>query len=165
MAPRGLPVDQYGPPKLASTRQGDEGLFAVIGEKKYRMPVFLEPAASPDGPFNVAVPVGPDAPKRLISATRLLGLFSGKPVPDARLTPQRRARLRQMLRVFDARSCDASHREIAAALFGKHRISGPDWHESSLRYTTLRLVRDASAVVSGGYRELLNPRGSIRNQY
>lgn len=104
--------------------------------------------------------VTPDAQNWLVSATRFMRLLRGKPVPDSRITSQRRSRLRQILRALDARYCGASHRAIAEALFGNHLISGPDWHESSLRYATIRLIRDGQALVEGGYLELLKHRGS-----
>jgi hypothetical protein len=156
----GLPIDESQSPKLTAARIGKEGLFAVVGENRHRMSVLFSPGTATDGPLIVAIPVGSDAQRWLISAMRFLALLRGKPSPDLRITPQRRSRLRQMLRVFDARTCGASHRDIASVLFGEHRISRPDWHESSLRYATIRLIRDGNALVDRGHRALLKHRGS-----
>jgi hypothetical protein len=156
----GPPVVNHLALNLATTRGGSEGFFAVIGEKKHRMPVLLPLNKEAECALVVAIPVTPDAQNRLVSATRFLGLLRGKPLADPRITAQRRSRLRQILRASDALCCGASHRDIAEALFGKHRISGPDWHESSLRYAIIRLIRDGKVLVEGGYRELLKHRES-----
>ena len=145
--------------ELSAIRRRGEVLYGVVGAKRDRMPVLLPPNTAIDGALVVAIPTGSDAQRWLNSATRLVGLLRGKAISDPRISPLRRLRLRQLLRAFDARLCRASHREIAEALFGKHRISGPDWHESSLRYATIRLVHDGNALVRGGYRTLLKPRG------
>lgn len=86
---------------------------------------------------------------------RLLNRLSPGPEP-APLSPARRARLVQMLRVLDARRDGASLRDVAEALF-RQRIAGRAWQGSSLHARTKRLVRGGLAMVQGGYRDLLNP--------
>ena len=65
-----------------------------------------------------------------------------------------------LLRVHDARAAGASHREIAAALFGRAGVE-PDWSGTgdSLRSGVRRLARDAAAMARGGYHGLLRQRG------
>ena len=60
------------------------------------------------------------------------------------------------LRALDARREGATHREIAAALFGETRVDA-DWDGSSayLRCRVQRLIRLGEALVQGGYRDLL----------
>lgn len=60
-----------------------------------------------------------------------------------------------MLRAFDARRDAASYRQIAAGLYGERRVEAEPWKTSSLRDATMRLVRDASGMASGGYFALL----------
>jgi hypothetical protein len=123
------------------------------------MQVVLLGGASMDGPLVFVIPHTTDAQGRLNAVKRFLSLQRGRALPDSRITPQRRQRFRQLLRTVDARSCGASYRDIAAALFGRHRISGPDWHESSHRYTIIRLVQDGVELVRGRYRDILRHRG------
>lgn len=64
-----------------------------------------------------------------------------------------------MLRVHDAVTAGASHREIAQALFGAARVAA-DWTAPSdaLRSSIRRLVRGADLLAGGGYRWLLSAR-------
>lgn len=113
------------------------------------------PAALPSGaPVCAVVPIDADLPARLASLSRLWRILQGQAAPDP-LTAQRRARLKTMLRALDAREESASYRQIAVSLYGAARIAAEPWKTSSLRDATLRLVRDAQAVMRGGYRALL----------
>ena len=76
-------------------------------------------------------------------------------VPDDPITPQRRLRLRLMLRVVDGRHTGAPYRVIAEAVFPRHDISPASWVGNSVRETTIRLARDGMKLVDGGYRALL----------
>lgn len=113
----------------------------------------------PDGGAapTVAVVVLDDAtPDRLEALARYWrGLRAPPPPPDPRVTPQRRQRLRQMLRAVDARHERESYRAIATALFPKHHIEAASWAGDALRETTIRLARDGMKLVHGGYRDLL----------
>jgi hypothetical protein len=145
--------------KFTATRPSAEGLYGVSGEGRGRIPVLLIDGASHEGPLNFVIPHTADVRSSLNAMTRFLGLPRGRVLPDSRITPQRRQRFCPLLRTFDARLCGASHRDIAAVLFGRHRISGPDWHESSLRYATLRLVQDGLELVRHRHRDILRHRG------
>ncbi|OCJ70865.1 hypothetical protein A6U96_05700 [Agrobacterium tumefaciens] len=96
------------------------------------------------------------APDRLEAVARYWRAFQEPPmVPDPRLTPQRRQRLRQMLRVVDARLERQTYRAIALTLFPKHRIDAASWAGDAIRETIIRLARDGTRLVRGGYRDLL----------
>lgn len=60
------------------------------------------------------------------------------------------------LRVSDALSAGASHRDIANELYGADRV-GSGWHgeAESLRLRVRRLARDARILAGGGYRALM----------
>jgi hypothetical protein len=162
-AAAGRPVASVLPANISTRftviRQSAEGLYGVCGDKQSRMQVVLLDGASIDCPLVFVIPHTADTQGRLNAVKRFLSLQRGRALPDSRVTPQRRQRFRQLLRTFDARSCGASYRDIAAALFGRHRISGPDWHESSHRYTIIRLVQDGVELVRGRYRDILRHRG------
>jgi len=91
--------------------------------------------------------------RRLVALVRL-GRFPRGLFP---LPPARRARRWMMaLRALDARRAGATHREIAAALFGEARVAA-DWDGRSayLRCRVQRLIRLGETLVQGGYRDLL----------
>jgi hypothetical protein len=93
---------------------------------------------------------------RLEAAARYWRALRSQPVPpDPRMTSQRRQRLRQMLRVVDARLERQTYRAIALTLFPKHRIDAASWAGDAIRETIIRLARDGMKLVRGGYRDLL----------
>ena len=96
---------------------------------------------------------------KLLTLRRLVGLVRLGRFPRGLfpLPPARRARRWMMaLRALDARRAGATHREIAAALFGEARVAA-DWDGSSayLRCRVQRLIRLGQALAQGGYRDLL----------
>jgi hypothetical protein len=109
---------------------------------------------TPGAPLVALVALDGALPARLAALGRLWRILSGGEAPDP-LTAQKRGRLKTMLRAFDARLGQASYRQIAMALYGAGRVDAEAWKTSSLRDATLRLVRDAQAMASGGYRALL----------
>lgn len=115
--------------------------------------------ATMDQPLAALVPLDADGPDRLEAIDRLLRALLGRPVPpDTRLTPQQRRRARHMLQAADGRGNGASYRDIASVLFGPDRVADQPWKSSPLRDVTMDLVRDAFAMIAGGYRALLRRR-------
>lgn len=100
------------------------------------------------------IPLDGALPARLAALARLWRIVGGQ-TPGAPLTPQRRGRLKTMLRAYDARREATSYRQIASSLYGAVRVDAEPWKISSLRDATMRLVRDARAVAAGGYVALL----------
>lgn len=95
-------------------------------------------------------------PDRLEALARYWRGMQAPPAPpDPRVTPQRRQRLRQMLRAVDARLERENYRVIATALFPRHHIEAASWAGDAVRETTIRLARDGMKLVHGGYRDLL----------
>ncbi|MBS0546118.1 MAG: DUF2285 domain-containing protein [Proteobacteria bacterium] len=86
---------------------------------------------------------------------RLVGRPAG-PLPQTwTITPRLRLRLLLMLRALDAHLARASYREIAQALYGPDAVDRYPWKTSSIRGQTIRLAKDAIALMKGGYRKLL----------
>jgi hypothetical protein len=78
--------------------------------------------------------------------------------PDTRLTPQQRARLRKMLQAIDGHRAGAPQQEIAQILFRIGHLDRDAWQASSARHGVKALLRDARAMIAGGYRKLLRHR-------
>ena len=94
---------------------------------------------------------------KTLTLRRLLLLHRLGRFPRGLYPPERRARRWAMaLQAYDAVLAGASHREIAAALFGE-KVVKEDWCGRSdyLRLRVQRLVRTADNLVNGGYRDLL----------
>ena len=114
--------------------------------------------AKPGEPLAAIIPLDDMAHDRLQAIERFIRSIHRQHVPDARLTTAQRRRLGHMLRCLDGRAQQASHFEVATALFGPRLVSAADWHDSTFRYQTYRLVRDGLRMVERGYRQLLRAR-------
>jgi len=109
--------------------------------------------------MGAIVPLGSDGFDRVEAIYRLLASLHGRSIPpDTRLTRQQRRRFRSMLQAFDARRSGATLFEIAQVLFRVAPMNRDEWQVSSHRYAVMSLLRDAKALVAGGYRKLLRHR-------
>lgn len=103
-------------------------------------------------------------PDRLAALERFWSGLAGKRVPaDHRVTRQRRARARLMLRAIDGDAAQATYRAIALQLFPQHPTEPGDWVGSAVRETVIRLARDGRKLVRSGYLGLMRrPRRARR---
>jgi hypothetical protein len=109
-----------------------------------------------DGSLSAVILLDDLTLDRLTALARFWATLRGQTIPsDPRMTPQRKQRARQMLRVVDGRTRGATYRAIADAVFPKHGHDAASWVGSSIRETTIRLARDGLQLVRGGYRSLL----------
>jgi Uncharacterized conserved protein (DUF2285) len=159
-APSDFPAATPVPTFLHSgfARRASDGLYTAHGRGRTAVYSLLLGETTIDDPIMAVVPFDGFVPERLSASERLWRTGLGRPTPDSRMTSQRRRRLCQMLRAVDGKTAGASHREIAEALFGRRRVEAELWHASSLRFATMRLVRDGQAMIGEGYRTLLRPR-------
>lgn len=139
-------------------RRASDGLYLVRGQGRTAVYSVLLGQSKIDGPVVALVPLDATAADRFTASERLWHVSQGRSTADTRLTWQRRRRLRRMMRAVDGKTQEASHLEIAKAIFGRRRVDAELWHDSSLRYATMRLVRDGRAMIEGGYRKLLRGR-------
>jgi hypothetical protein len=157
-------IVQAPPPQLTAAAVTDPAIDLItivpgyqrlnIGGAIFR--VRADGTMSLDGQTVAIVPLDDATPDRLEALARFWHGWRRPPAAaDLRLTPQRRGRLRQMLRAVDARTERATYRDIAGALFPQHQIEAAAWAGDALRETTIRLARDGMKLVGGGYRELL----------
>lgn len=128
----------------------------IFGPGPGAVRLVARPSASvtPGQPLAALVSLDGALPARLAALRRLWRILAGQ-MPEDPLTPQRRGRLKTMLRAFDARRDAASYRQIASGLYGERRVEAEPWKTSSLRDATMRLVRDARGMAAGGYLVLL----------
>ena len=155
-----VPVSAPGIPIDAPTAGLDNaGGFSVIGHGASELHLsFLDGQMPSNGVLCVIVPLDADMPERIAALHRMWRLLHNHPAPDLRLSRDKRHRRRQMVRALDGRDNGASVRDIATALFGARRADAHDWRTSSIRYSTLRLLRDGQQMIDGGYLELLHAR-------
>lgn len=139
-------------PHTIQTLDDSRQRLALQGE---RFDICIAPGA-PHGALAAVIPLDEQTSDRLTALARFWAAAIGRRVPpDPRMTPQRRQRARQMLRVIDARAAGATYRVIAEDLFPQHETDAAGWVGSAIRETTIRLARDGLKLVQGGYRALL----------
>lgn len=137
--------------------EGAHGLYD-LGNSQTLQVLRLDIAPA-DAPLAALVPLGVTGFDRLQAIERLLAALQGRVVPsDKRLTRQQRARARRMLQAFDGARDGATQQEIAEVIFRIGRITRDEWQVSSSRYAVMSLLRDARAMIAGGYRDLLRHR-------
>lgn len=142
----------------STSRLASDGLYVRHGVGKASVYSVLLGHSEIILSLTVAIPLDAHSPDRLAAAGRLWRVMDGMAAPDTRLTEQRRRRLSLMIRATDGIVSHASYRQIAEVLFGRRRVATELWHDSSLRYATIRLVRDGFAMIDSGYRDLLRHR-------
>jgi hypothetical protein len=143
-------------PAIETVDGGADGdRLGLVAGSDLRVLISGDPA--PDGMLAALVILDRHGADRLDAVARLIRASSTVP-PDARLTRQRRCRLRQVLRALDGHGAGAAYRAVAESLFGLRRVAALPWKTCSLRDTTIRLVRDGVTLLRGGYRRLLRRR-------
>jgi len=111
------------------------------------------------GSMAILLPLDDDLLGRIEAIQRFWQTLKARPVPrDTRMTPYQRQRFRLMMQAADGRASGASYREIGIVLFGERRVSSEPWKTSPLRATVIALVRNAFALIEGGYLGLLRHR-------
>ena len=141
---------------LAAGRHDEVGLHMRSSPVGTQLALLGEP--KPRKPLAAIIPLDDMAHDRLQAIERFIRSIHRQHVPDARLTAAQRRRLGLMLRCLDGREQQASHFEVATALFGRRLVSAADWQDSPFRYQTHRLVRDGLKMVERDYRQLLRAR-------
>lgn len=149
------------PPPLEGSsayRESPEGRHA-LHDGPAATQFILRPGAKPGGVVAALIPLDADALGRIEALTRFWRSWQRQTIPaDTRITPQRRARLRLMLRAADGRRSAASYREIARSIYGEPRVASEHWKTSALRDTVIGLVKGGSFMIAGGYLQLLRHR-------
>jgi hypothetical protein len=119
----------------------------------------IDDRASPDIRAVAVIPLNLEGFDRIEAVRRLLSALYRRAIPpDTRLTRQQRARLRRMLQAFDGHRDGATQQDIAQVIFNIGMLDRDDWQASFARHAVKALLRDARAMIAGGYRKLLRHR-------
>ena len=161
-APRRLVTDSDPQPAFdAAYRIADDDedvLLYDLGDGQ-RLQLVVETAAPVGKPLAAVIPLNREGFDRLESLYRLLAALHSRTIPpDTRLTAQQRLRLRRMLQCFDGYRDGATQREIAQVVFHIAQLDRQAWQDASARHAIKTLLRDARAMIAGGYRALLRHR-------
>jgi hypothetical protein len=137
--------------------QGVHGLYDL--DPFQQIQILRADAAAGEVPLAASVPLDITGFDRLEAIGRLLAALHGRAIPpDTRLTRQQRMRARRMLQAFDGARDGATQLEIAQVIFRIGNTTRDEWQVSSTRHAVMSLLRDARAMIAGGYRKLLRHR-------
>lgn len=158
-----MPVDPCALGALLADKAGIDGRHVIVTDAAGEHRLWVRDA-TPGQPLAAVIPLDKDFFTRIASLLRfhrrLLGRAAG-PLPRGwPLTAYRLARLDLMLRALDLRNGGGTYRQIAAELGQEDaaRLPATEWKISAARSFVMRLVRDATALMNGGYRKLLRIR-------
>lgn len=156
-------VDPHALGALLVDEAGIDGRHVVVADDAGDHWLWLRDP-TPGRPLAAVVPLDKDFVTRMTSLLRFhRRLFGKEPGPPPRgwpLSAYRLARLDLMLRALDLHEAGATYREIAVALGRDNdaKLPATEWKMSAGRSFVIRLVRDATAMMNGDYRKLLQIR-------
>jgi hypothetical protein len=149
-------VDLTGLPG-GELRRAPDGWHAIVslGGAKHRL--WLQEVPAGGSLFAVKLQFDSNFDIRSQAAHRFWSALEERPLgpPPVPLPVKRRQRLILAMRALDGWLEGNSYREIAAGLFGRHRIPDLGWKTHDLRNRTIRLVKTGLSMMRGGYRALL----------
>jgi len=105
------------------------------------------------------LPLDDDFAARVAAADALYRLLTSGTHPSDTLSPQRRRRLKRMLRALDGQQSGANYRDIAQHVLGETIADSAAWRTSAVRDVAIRLCRGAIRLARSGYLALLRKRG------
>ncbi len=140
-------------PDLRSRRTTSDGDYLILGARRRQHRLWLPGPPAPGAALSALIPVDNSTQTRSAATLRFLRHVDG--VPSAGLAQIHDKRMSGMLRALDGHLAKATYRDIAQQLFGHERLNREPWKTSSIRATTIRLVKGGIALMRGGYRKLL----------
>ena len=155
------PSDLFeGPPlsagSLAIVRDAPEGRYGDLTALAPPQQALIVGVSSRTSPVAVVVPLDALFEDRINAARHAWrAMVRGAKVQPSGFTPQRKRRLKLVLRALDAVLLHVGYRDIARGLFGDRVPHDAAWRTHPLRATTIRLVQDGRAMMRGGYLRLL----------
>ena len=153
-------IEQIGAPIAVHDDAGQ--CHVVIDADGMRQRLWLHDC-EPGMTLSIALPMVGEAPL-LAAASARHYLSTGRATANPALQPTefQRQRLALLLAIFDAAQAGASNRAIGTGIVYPRLagLSAQAWKASSERRHTQRLIAEAEAMVSGGFRSLLTNRES-----
>lgn len=150
-----LAYDPENWPGLIALREAPGGVFIQLSDDGTVHHLWLPSRPSEGESVAAMLPFDDSAPVRIDATAAFWRTLARKRSKQQRSPPLWKARLIPALQALDGRQSGASYRAIARVLYGEERIAAESWKTSSLRDTTIRLVRRGLFLMRGGYRRLL----------
>jgi hypothetical protein len=138
-------------------RHGLDGWHGIVPLAGAIHRLYLPAILANGSPLSLELPLDANSDIRLQAAHQFWCAIEGRRLGASplALSPRRRRRFILMIRALDGCLAGHSYREIAEVLFGKERVLTRSWKDHDLRSLTIRLVKNGTALMRGGYRALL----------
>jgi hypothetical protein len=140
-------------PDLRSRRITSDGDYLILGARRREHRLWLPGPPAPGVALSALIPVDKSTQTRSAATLRFFRHINGGSAAGGAQIQHKR--ISEMLRALDGHLANASYRDIAQQLFGHERLNREPWKTSSIRATTIRLVKGGVALMRGGYRKLL----------
>ena len=143
-------------PGFFKWRHAQEGVHILVRQQGYQFQLFATGEVDPQESLQVNIPMDAGARIRCAVAGRFSRFMNGEQAAQIRRRKGVYERMRDAIRVLDARLAGVSYHEIAEVLLGSHRLEDEVWKTSSSRAVTIRLSKLGHRLMSGGYERLLH---------
>jgi hypothetical protein len=156
-----LPVDLAHLGAFLADRRSPDGRHFIFADPGGNLYGTLRSPDWSDVSLALLIPIDRDFLLRIAAAHRFHQRLTGQalsPLPRSlQLTPIRKKRLAQMLRVLDGREAGEKPRSIAATVLDPivRAFSAMEWKDSHLRQALHRLFVEGCTLRDGGYLKLL----------
>ena len=136
------------------------GTGLSLSIRSYRLRVVFGDSLRAGDPFAYVLPSSDQLPQLCLSIRECMAGYAGRTTlpgnraDSERPSPSALLHMRA-LQTLDGLEADASHRQLAQALFGQQRVSERWGAESELRAQVRYLVKRAQSLRDGGYRNWL----------
>ena len=137
-------------------RQAMDGLHLLVKENGYKFQLYVSSNGDWKENLHLNIPMNGRERLRCEVTGRFCRFYNGEKPLHIRRRGGVHQRLRDYLRVLDGRLAGATYREITEVLLGARRMRDEVWKTSSARGVTIRLIKQANALMAGGYEALLN---------
>lgn len=136
-------------------KSAEDGTHLIVRDKNYCFQLFLLATADLGDALQANIPFDDIAGTRCEAVNRFYRFLIGETPAKMPRRCGMRAKYPHALQALDGCIAGATYREIAEVLFGAARIEQESWKTSTLRSSTIRLVKLAEDLMRGGYKELL----------
>lgn len=133
-----------------------DGVHILIKDKGYKFQIYVSSIGDWRENLHLNIPLNGYEQLRCEVTGRFCRFYNGDKPLRIRRSGGVYERLRDSLRVLDGSLAGATYREITEVLLGSRRMKDEVWKTSSARGVTIRLMRQANGLMTGGYASLLN---------
>jgi hypothetical protein len=137
-------------------RRAEDGAHIIIRDKRYSFQLFLAASTDPLSGLQANIPLDENTAQRCASVQLFWSFVLGEMPVGSRKRSGLRGKYPQALQALDGWMMGATYREIAEVLFGAARVDENSWKTSTIRSSTIRLVKLAEDMMLGGYARLLH---------